>query len=77
MHSTEKDALGECKFGCIAPIECEGGMPGCTYTEAHDHGFACDKTCVYCHGKGVPIYDPENHPNHREWRATSPGVTNA
>lgn len=42
-------------------------MPGCGYPEAHDHGFACDKTCVYCRAEGIPVYDPEAHPNHREW----------
>lgn len=58
--------MGECR-GCIAHIDC-GGMPGCNYPEPHIHGFACDKTCDYCHGRGVPVYDPESHPDHAEWK---------
>lgn len=29
--------------------DCEGG-DGCTYPEAHRHGFACDKSCRGCGG---------------------------
>ena len=61
--------MTECPSGvtCCTEIECESA-PGCTYPEPHFHGFICDKTCTYCHGKGVPVIDPENHPNHVEWQ---------
>lgn len=59
--------MTDCK-SCVAHIDCVG-IPGCNYPEPHIHGFTCDKTCAYyCHGKGVPVYDPENHPNHKEWQ---------
>jgi hypothetical protein len=58
--------MNECT-SCIAEIECTNETPGCTYPEPHDHGLDCDKTCAYCHGQGVPVKDPENHPRHKEW----------
>lgn len=60
--------MAKCPGVCLAPIDCDNGMPGCDYPEPHTHGFACDKTCAYCHGQGVPVYDTDNHPDHKEWK---------
>ena len=50
---------------CVVSIDCD--TAGCNYQEPHYHGFDCDKSCAYCHGKGVPVMDPEECPNHAEW----------
>ena len=55
-----------CRYRCAARIDCH--TVGCNYQEPHEHGFDCDKTCAYCHGKAVPVIDPENHPNHIEYK---------
>lgn len=39
--------------GYVAEISCLDGN-GCEYPEPHDHGFACDKTCL-CEGHGFPV----------------------
>ncbi len=52
---------------CVASIDCTDESPGCNYQDPHHHGLDCDKTCAYCHGKGVRVMDPENCPNHVEW----------
>ncbi len=57
-----------CPGKCIAHIDCTSDDLGCNYPEPHIHGFACDKTCSRCHGRGIPVSDPENHPNHENWR---------
>jgi hypothetical protein len=51
---------------CSPSIDCD--TVGCNYQEPHYHGFACDNGCAYCHGKRVPVMDPENHPNHIEFK---------
>lgn len=51
---------------CITNQDCHD--PRCRYPEPHKHSFACDKTCA-CLGRGYGVDDPENHPNHRQWKA--------
>lgn len=65
---TVEDLRRSCPGTCIAHIDCENDVPGCKYPEPHIHGFDCDKSCSVCGGRGIPVSDPENHPNHREWR---------